>query len=94
MCSPTCFAQNFIHYTLLKTVSLAFPGLKGYTFSDPTRSMVVIRVKFVQAELMVEICFKSLVRAIGKVLLMKLRLIVERPFSKRALFQEIPQPEV
>ena len=74
MCSPTCFAQtwNFIHYTILKTVPLAFPGLKGYKFSDPTRSIVVIRVNFFQAELMVEICSKSLVRAIGKVLLMKL----------------------
>ena len=37
---------------------------------DPTHSIVVIRVKFVQTELMVEICSKSLVRAIGKVLLM------------------------
>ena len=34
--------------------------------------MVVIWVKFVQTELMVEICSKSLVRAIGKVLLYNL----------------------
>ena len=32
---------------------------------------MVIRVKFVQTELMVEICSESLDRAIGKVLLMK-----------------------
>ena len=37
--------------------------------SDPTRSIVVIRVNFFQTELMVEICSKSLVRAIGKILL-------------------------
>ena len=41
------------------------------TQSDPTRSIVVIRVQFFQTELMVEICPESLVRAIGKVLLMK-----------------------
>ena len=39
--------------------------------SDPTRSIVVIWVNFFQTELMVEICSRSLVRAIGKVLLMK-----------------------
>ena len=39
--------------------------------SDPTRSIVVIRVNFFQTELMVEICLVSLIRAIGKVLLMK-----------------------
>ena len=38
---------------------------------DPTSSIVVIRVNFFQTELMVEICSESLVRAIGKVLLMK-----------------------
>ena len=36
-----------------------------------TRSIVVIRVNFFQTELMVEICSESLVRAIGKILLMK-----------------------
>ena len=39
--------------------------------SDPTRCIVVIRVTFFQTELMVEICSESLVRAIGKELLMK-----------------------
>ena len=39
--------------------------------SDPTRSIVVIRVNFFQTELLVEICSESVVRAIGKVLLMK-----------------------
>ena len=39
--------------------------------SDPTHSIVVIWVNFFQTELMVVICSKSLVRAIGKVLLMK-----------------------
>ena len=39
--------------------------------SDPTCSIVVLRVKSFQTKLMVEICSKSLVRAIGKVLLMK-----------------------
>ena len=39
--------------------------------SDPTLGIVVIWVKTVQAELMVEIYSKSLVRAIGKVLIMK-----------------------
>ena len=38
---------------------------------EPTRSMEVILVKNVQTELMVEICSKSPVRAIDKVLLMK-----------------------
>ena len=33
--------------------------------------IVVIRVKIFQTELMVEICSESLVRAIGKVLLMR-----------------------
>ena len=42
-----------------------------HTKSDPTCSIVVIQVKFVQTELMVEICSESLVRAIDKVLLMK-----------------------
>ena len=42
------------------------------TLSDPTRSIVVIRVNFFQTELMVEICSESLFRAIGKVSLMKL----------------------
>ena len=41
-------------------------------YSEPTRSIVVIWVNKFQTELMVEIYFKSLVRAIGKVLLMKL----------------------
>ena len=39
--------------------------------SDPTRSIVVIMAICFQTELMVEICFQSLVRDIGKVLLMK-----------------------
>ena len=39
--------------------------------SDPTRRIVVMRVNFFQTELMVETCSESLVRAIGKVLLMK-----------------------
>ena len=34
-------------------------------YSDPTHSIVVIRVIFFQTELVVEICSKSLVRAIG-----------------------------
>ena len=34
---------------------------------------VVIRVNFFQTELMVDICSKSLVRVIGKVLLIKVR---------------------
>ena len=37
--------------------------------SDPTLSIVVIWVNFFQTELMVERCSKSLVRAMGKVLL-------------------------
>ena len=41
-------------------------------FSDPTCSIVVIRVKHFKTELMVEIYFKSLVRAICEVLLMTL----------------------
>ena len=40
--------------------------------SDPTHSIVVTWVNFFQTELMVEIDFKSRVRAIGKVLPMKL----------------------
>ena len=39
--------------------------------SDPTRNIVVIMGKFCQTEIMVEICYESLVRAIGKVVLMK-----------------------
>ena len=39
--------------------------------SDPTSSIAVIWVNFFQTELMVEIYPKSLVRASGKVLLMK-----------------------
>ena len=38
---------------------------------DPTRGIVVIRVKNVQTEIMVEIYSKSLAVAIGKVLLLK-----------------------
>ena len=38
---------------------------------DTTRSIVVIQIFFFQNELMVEIFSESLVRAIGKVLLMK-----------------------
>ena len=41
------------------------------TDSEPTRSIVVIWVINFQTELVVEIYSKSLVRAIGKVLLMK-----------------------
>ena len=41
------------------------------TQSNTTRSIVVIWVKFFQTELMVESYSKSLVRAIGKVLLVK-----------------------
>ena len=40
-------------------------------YEKPTCSIVVIWVKILQNELMVEIYFKSLVRAIGKVLLVK-----------------------
>ena len=40
---------------------------------DITCSIVVIRVNIFQNELMVEIYSKSLIRAIGKVLLMKFR---------------------
>ena len=39
--------------------------------SDPTRSIVVIWVQISQTEIMVEIYSKSLVRAIGIILLMK-----------------------
>ena len=39
---------------------------------EPTHSIVVIWVKNFQTELVMEIYFKSLVRAIGEVLLMKL----------------------
>ena len=39
--------------------------------SDPTRSILVIWVKYFQTESMVEICSKSLVRAIGEVLLVE-----------------------
>ena len=39
---------------------------------EPTRILMVIWVKNLQTELMVEIYFKSLVRAIGKVFLMNL----------------------
>ena len=39
--------------------------------SDPTCSIVVIRINFFQTELTVAICSKSIVRAIGKVLLVK-----------------------
>ena len=38
---------------------------------EPTNSIVVIWVKFFQSDLMVEICCKSLVRAVGKVLFIK-----------------------
>ena len=41
------------------------------TTRDTTRSIVVIQVNNFQNELMVEIYSKNLVRAIGKVLLMK-----------------------
>ena len=47
------------------------PSNHYWTQSDPTRIIAVIRVNFFQTELMVEICYESLVRAIGKVLLMK-----------------------
>ena len=43
----------------------------AYKLSDPTHSIVVIKVKFFQTELLVEICSESLVRAIGKVLLVE-----------------------
>ena len=42
------------------------------TLSDPTRSIVVIWVKNIQTESMAEIYSNSLVRAIGKVFLVKL----------------------
>ena len=42
------------------------------SYSDPTRSIVVIWVKIIQTELKVEIYSKCLVRAIGKVLHVKL----------------------
>ena len=50
--------------------------------SDPTRNILVIRVKFFQTELMIEICYESLVRAIGKVLPMK----THKGNEKRPLF--------
>ena len=40
--------------------------------SDPTRSIVVIWVINFRTDLILEICSKRLIRAIGKVLLMKL----------------------
>ena len=45
----------------------------GSLLSDPTRSIVVICVNIFQNELMVEIYFKGLVGAFGKVFLMKSR---------------------
>ena len=53
--------------------SLTLPPLCFlYYLREPTHIIVVIWVQNVQTELMVEIYSKSLVRAIGKVLLMKL----------------------
>ena len=46
-------------------------GTQFKFLSDPTRSLVVMWVNFLKTELMVEICSKSLVRAIGKVLLIQ-----------------------
>ena len=60
--------QAYPGHTLLQLQNHKIPCSR-----EPTRSIVVIWVKIVQTELMVEICFKSLVRAIGKVLLMKCR---------------------
>ena len=45
-----------------------------FCLSDLTHSIVVKRVIFFQTELMVEICSDSLVRAIGKVLLLEFSL--------------------
>ena len=45
--------------------------LWGMAYSEPTRSIVIIQVKTFKTELMVDIYSKSLVRAIGIVLLMK-----------------------
>ena len=59
--------------TNLSHVYLHIPdsNLKNVTsLNDPTRRIVVIRVKFFQTKLMVEIGYECLVGAIGKVLLM------------------------
>ena len=44
---------------------------RTHLYKNPARSIVIIWVKFVQTDLMVEIYSKSLVRSIGKVLLME-----------------------
>ena len=55
---------------LLPNANVVSGGI--WALSDPTRSTVVIKVNFFfQTELMVEIYSKNLVRAIGKVLLIK-----------------------
>ena len=51
--------------------SLDFPDVPSRFESEPTCSIVVICIQDFQIGLMVEIYSKSLVRAIGKVLLMK-----------------------
>ena len=50
---------------------LLFEITKVYSKREPTRSIVVIWVKKIKTEIIIEIGLKSLVRAIGKVLLMK-----------------------
>ena len=52
------------HYFLIKTNAVAS--------REPTRILMVIWVKKLQTELLVEICYKSLARAIVEVFLMKL----------------------
>ena len=63
-CSPDVPGPSVIRYWLIV-------GFVPHTLSDTTRSIVVIWVNFFQTELMVKIPSKSLVGAIGKVLLMK-----------------------
>ena len=48
-----------------------FPTRKGQLYICKLKVHLKVDYKFFQTELMVEICSKSLVRAIGKVLLIK-----------------------
>ena len=62
---------NWPNATAIRKQALQILFRSNDTERDPTCSIVVIWVKNLQSELMCEIDSKSLVRAIGRILLMK-----------------------
>ena len=65
------FLFPLFFFTIIYQLSYAEVQIMTH-LSDPTHSIVVIWIKLFQTELMVEINSKSLVRAIGKILLVNL----------------------